>query len=267
MRTPTDARRVLAAALTLVVVGCSGGNTASATPSPAGPTPSPTPAQATDTQGKYRLVFELPASDWRASDAITGRATLSVVGSAGVDFGSSGQGPLAFQFDEVGGSRHMGGSMTADCVTYRLARRSEVDAGGPNDRERRPAGDGVARPPVGRRQLEDQAVLALGVRGLGGSGRGSRTGGTRRRRRGIAAGTPNHYQGQCRRKNSPCVRRCAHWASLYSSIRAQGRIGSYSARLTAAINRVYSHAHECSSRIAGAPGAGAASRIRPQAAL
>ena len=120
MRTPTDAWRVLAAALTLVVVGCSGGNTASATPSPAGPTPPPTPAQATDTQGKYRLVFELPASDWRASDAITGRATLSVVGSAGVDFGSSGQGPLVFQFDEVGGSRHMGWSVSADCVTYRL---------------------------------------------------------------------------------------------------------------------------------------------------
>ena len=104
------ARRLLAAALCLVVVGCSGGASQTAA----------TPAQATDTQGKYRLVFELPASDWRASDAITGRATLSVVGSTGVDFGSSGQGPLAFQFDEVGGSRHMGGSMTADCVTYRL---------------------------------------------------------------------------------------------------------------------------------------------------
>ena len=120
MRTRTNAWRVLAAALTLVMVGCSAGNTASATPSPAGSTPSPTPAQVTDTQGKYRLVFELPKTDWPTSDAITGQSTLSVVGSAGVDFGASGQGPLVFSFDEVGGSRHMEWVLTADCRTYRL---------------------------------------------------------------------------------------------------------------------------------------------------
>jgi hypothetical protein len=119
MRTHIPAR-FLAAALALMVAGCSGSTGPTATPSPAGPTSSPTPAQATDTQGKYHLVFELPKTDWRTTEAITGQATLSVVGSAGVDFGASGGGPLAFSFDEVGGSRHIHWVMTADCTTYRL---------------------------------------------------------------------------------------------------------------------------------------------------
>jgi hypothetical protein len=125
MRTPTDAWRVLAAALTLVVVGCSGGNTASATPSPAGPTPSPTPARATDTQGHYRLDFELPQTDWHTTDSITGLATLSLVGSGSADFGSSFSGPFFFNFAELSGTRHVDGTMTLDCKSYRL------DAGRP----------------------------------------------------------------------------------------------------------------------------------------
>jgi len=108
-------RRLLAAALCLVVVGCSGGTNAA----------TPAPAQATDTQGKYRLVFELPRTDWRTSDSITGHATLSLVGSGGADFGASGEGPLAFGFDEVDGNRHVGWTMTADCKNYHL------DAGQP----------------------------------------------------------------------------------------------------------------------------------------
>lgn len=113
-------RRLLAAALCLVVVGCAAGNTTSTAPSQAALTPAPTPAQATDTQGQYRLVFELPRTDWRASDAITGEATLSLIGADAVDFGASGMGPLAFGFDEVGGNRHVGWTMTADCKSYHL---------------------------------------------------------------------------------------------------------------------------------------------------
>ena len=108
-------RRLLAAALCLVVVGCSGG--ASQTIA--------TPAQATDTQGKYRLVFELPRTDWRTSDSITGQATLSLVGSGGADFGASGEGPFAFGFDGVDGNLHVGWTMTSDCGNYHL------DAGQP----------------------------------------------------------------------------------------------------------------------------------------
>ena len=113
-------RRLVTAALCLVVVGCSGGTTASASPSQAAPTPAPSPAQATDTQGRYQLVFELPRTDWQTTDSITGLATLSLIGSGGVDFGSSGSGPIGFGFDEVGGSRQMGPVWTADCRYDRL---------------------------------------------------------------------------------------------------------------------------------------------------
>lgn len=83
------------------------------------------PSEAVDAQGQFQLTFELPRTDWRTSDAITGQATLSYLGSGGVDIGSSGMGPLNFLFDEVGGSRHMGGAWTADLVGRRL------DAGKP----------------------------------------------------------------------------------------------------------------------------------------
>jgi hypothetical protein len=98
------------------VAGCAAGTASS---SATGAT-STTPARAEDTQGPYRLVIELPRTDWHASDAITGEATLSLVGSDGVVFGSSGSGPIAFAFDEVGGSRHVQGLMTPDCRSYRL---------------------------------------------------------------------------------------------------------------------------------------------------
>jgi hypothetical protein len=113
-------RRLLAAALCLVVAGCSGGTSASTAPGQAAASPAPTPAQATDTQGQYRLVFELPQTDWRASDPITGEATLSLIGADAVDFGASGMGPLAFGFDEIDGNRHVGWTMTADCRNYHL---------------------------------------------------------------------------------------------------------------------------------------------------
>ncbi|HEX7613426.1 MAG TPA: hypothetical protein VF371_11695, partial [Candidatus Limnocylindrales bacterium] len=117
--------RLVTAALCLVVAGCVAGNTTSAAPSQAAPTPAPTPAQATDTQGRYQLVFELPKTDWHTTDSITGLATLSLIGSGGVDFGSSSGGPIGFGFAEVSGSRQMGPVWTADCSSGRL------DAGQP----------------------------------------------------------------------------------------------------------------------------------------
>jgi len=47
-------------------------------------------------------------------------ATLSLVGSDPIDFGSSGSGPIMFAFDEIGGSRHVAGTGTPDCRSYRL---------------------------------------------------------------------------------------------------------------------------------------------------
>src|SRR5664280_2668853 len=97
-------------------IGCS-----ATTPMPANPSQTAaTPAQATDSQGQYQLVFEMPTTDWRTTDSITGLATLSLIGSGGVDFGSSGGGPIGFGFDEVGGSRHVGPVWTADCMYGRL---------------------------------------------------------------------------------------------------------------------------------------------------
>jgi hypothetical protein len=88
-------------------------------------TPGPGPSQASDTQGQFQLTFVSLRTNWRTSDAITGQATLSYLGSGGVDIGSSGTGPLNFVFEEVGGTRHMGGAFTSDLVIRRL------DAGKP----------------------------------------------------------------------------------------------------------------------------------------
>jgi hypothetical protein len=87
--------------------------------------PSASPSQAMDTQGQFHLTFEMPKTDWHVGEAITGQATLSYLGSGGIDIGSSGAGPIGFEFAEVGGSRHMGGISTAELVVRRL------DAGAP----------------------------------------------------------------------------------------------------------------------------------------
>ena len=68
--------RLLGAALSVVVDGCAAGV---ASPSAVGPT-STLSARGTDSQAQYQLVFELPRTEWRTSDAITGGATLSLVG-------------------------------------------------------------------------------------------------------------------------------------------------------------------------------------------
>ena len=104
-----------AVALALGMAGCGAG--------PAAPTGTAAPARAEDAQGRYRLVFELPRTDWHTSDSITGVATLSLTGSGGANFGSSGGGPLGFGFDEVGGTRQMGPAWTSNCKS------SHLDAG------------------------------------------------------------------------------------------------------------------------------------------
>lgn len=89
------ARWLLAGALCLVVVGSGSGATA------------PTPTRAEVAQGQFKLVFELPRTEWSSSELITGEATLSYLGSGSIDIGVSGSGPIGFDFKEVGGSRHM----------------------------------------------------------------------------------------------------------------------------------------------------------------
>lgn len=97
-------------ALCLLVAGCG-----------AGPTALVATARAEVTQGQFRLVFELPRTDWRASDSITGEATLSLIWPGGVDLGAWNDGPFAFEFAEVGGSRDVKPmARFAQCVRYRL---------------------------------------------------------------------------------------------------------------------------------------------------
>jgi hypothetical protein len=107
-------RRLVAAGLAIgaVLAACTGQSTASPSVGLAG--------RASDTQGAFRLTFELPKTTFRAGEPIEGRATLAVIGGAGVPFGSSGGGPFVFTFAEIGGTRNVGGAMTADCAPYRL---------------------------------------------------------------------------------------------------------------------------------------------------
>jgi hypothetical protein len=110
------------ALLVVAVVFC--GFAAGCGPSPApsanaGPTRT-VPARAEDSQGSLRLVFELPKSEWRANEAISGEATLSVIGSDAVDYGSPGSGPIMFSFDQIDGDRHMSSPEFPDCRWRRL---------------------------------------------------------------------------------------------------------------------------------------------------
>ena len=110
------ARLMAVGAFCIVAAGCGIGPVP---PASAGPTAS-VPARSEDSQGSFRLVFELPKSEWRANEAISGEATLSVIGSEAVDYGSSGSGPILFSFDQLDGDRHVNGPETADCRWRRL---------------------------------------------------------------------------------------------------------------------------------------------------
>ncbi|MGD0122641.1 MAG: hypothetical protein ABSC46_08790 [Candidatus Limnocylindrales bacterium] len=110
------ARLIAAGAFCIVASACGLGPVP---PASAGPTTS-VPARAEDSQGSFRLVLELPKTEWHTNEAITGEATLSVIGSEAVYYGSSGSGPILFSFDQLDGNRHMSGPETADCRWRRL---------------------------------------------------------------------------------------------------------------------------------------------------
>ena len=86
-------------------------------------------ATATDVQGPYRLTFQMPSTEWHTTDAISATATLEFTGTGSVDYGSSGSGPFAFAFEEIGGSRQMGWSMTTDCLTQHLDAGAPISSG------------------------------------------------------------------------------------------------------------------------------------------
>ena len=88
--------------------------------------PAPGPSQAADTQGQFQLTFEMPKTNWRSGEVITGEASLSYLGAGSIEIGNSGMGPIGFEFDEVGGTRHMGEVWTLDLQMHQLERGSPI---------------------------------------------------------------------------------------------------------------------------------------------
>ena len=91
-----------------------------ASPSPSASTAGPDGAVASSTDGRFRLVLVLPGTTFSTDEAITGRGILSVEDGAAATIGGPGAGPLAFSFDEVGGSRRMDAGYDTTCGVFTI---------------------------------------------------------------------------------------------------------------------------------------------------
>jgi len=80
------------------------------------------------TDGPFRLELVLPHLDWKPTDTISGTAILSFAGSAPTTIAGAGGDMIVFSFDEVGGNRHAGWAMTADCVNHPLDPATPISA-------------------------------------------------------------------------------------------------------------------------------------------
>jgi hypothetical protein len=125
---------VVSTLLSVAVVGCGLGVTMS-TPGTVNQAPSPSPpaglastpslssapaaVRADSQEGPFRLTFELPKDTWSADENIQGLATLSLVDGTVTDVGGS-RSLFAFDFAEVGGSRHMDAAWTLECGPHHL---------------------------------------------------------------------------------------------------------------------------------------------------
>ncbi len=139
MRSARDALAAVAAILAVIVLlaACGGPEPSvqplSQAPSPAmqSPTPAPSPAatagptEATDTRDGFRLVLTLPATTVPASLPVAGEALLTTVDGRVASLAGSGSGLIGFTFEEIGGTRMMGGMMTSDCHPYTIAAGDE----------------------------------------------------------------------------------------------------------------------------------------------
>jgi hypothetical protein len=126
-------RRLVAAAVLVVVAGCAS--------APAAPLP-PVPSPAAETDGLFHLQLTLPRLDWQAGDAITGTATLSFTGPVPTTVYGSGGGVIGFTYVEVGGTRSVEPVWTDDCgphplgpvapITVPLSKSGAVPDSGPD---------------------------------------------------------------------------------------------------------------------------------------
>jgi hypothetical protein len=103
----------------LISLACASNPGASSTPGSAAPT------RAEVAGGQFRLEFELDSATWRADEPITGSARLERLGAGDVISGSGG-GPIAFNYVEVDGTRHVDYEMTADCARHALTRETSI---------------------------------------------------------------------------------------------------------------------------------------------
>jgi hypothetical protein len=78
------------------------------------------PVRASVTDGDFRLDLELAQETWSSTEAIQGRATLSYTGAGTAQIAGSGDGPLNFQYAEVGGTRNMGPAWVLSCGHFEL---------------------------------------------------------------------------------------------------------------------------------------------------
>ena len=112
----TQVTRFLASALCTLVVGCGAGAT---TPVASG--------HAVASNSRFQLDFSLPRTDWSTTDSITGEATLSFLGSGSVSI--SGSEFIWYEFDEVGGTRHVTPIDDLICTYRDLSAQKPITSG------------------------------------------------------------------------------------------------------------------------------------------
>jgi hypothetical protein len=70
---------------------------------------------------EWVLTIGSPQSRWSVGDAIVVEAELRYLGPAeGTEYFGSGSGPLAFDLEEIGGTRRLAGAYTLDCRTHEI---------------------------------------------------------------------------------------------------------------------------------------------------
>jgi hypothetical protein len=108
-------------------VGACAGSTAPVTPPPTAavtPPPGVTQGQAYGEMdnGHYRLSLDLPKRIWHTDEAITGAATLWLLGVDSMVVGGSGGGLVGFDFQQVGGDKHVEWVRIMDLIYWTLKR-------------------------------------------------------------------------------------------------------------------------------------------------
>ncbi|MEP6638066.1 MAG: hypothetical protein ABJC39_01840 [Chloroflexota bacterium] len=149
------------------------------------PAPTASPAgkhettQVVDVVGPFQLTFALPLTTLASGDAIEGEAQLALMaGNQAKVFGSGG-GLLAFEFQQIGGGRHIEPVWTADCAPHTLATnqpmRSAITKSGGWSNDQQDAqfyrdffADPVVRLPIGEWDITAVAMFVEGE-GCGGA--------------------------------------------------------------------------------------------------